>query len=147
MAYSYFGCCENHKFNLFHSISSSLHDIVQASLAFHSSVQPKYVMNNLVICENRVNTHTFSSRVFYRKYLKYQNISKPREEEISNFSGFANRFLRLIYAMVLRPSVWRLKKHCIIILRRYQSALTVPCWKRRIFFEKQLTTITLRLRI
>ena len=58
MAYSYFGCCENHKFNLFHSISSSLRDIVQASLAFHSSVQPKYVMDNLVICENRVNTHT-----------------------------------------------------------------------------------------
>ena len=104
MAYSYFGCCENHKFNLFHSISSSLHDIVQASLAFHSSVQPKYVMDNLVICENRVNTHThtFSSRVFYRKYLKCQNISKPREEDISNFSGFTNRFLRLIYAMVLR---------------------------------------------
>ena len=147
MTYSHFGCYGNNIFNLLRSISSSLHDIVQASLAFHSSVQPKYVMDNLVICENRVNTHTFSSRVFYRKYLKYQNISKPREEEISNFSGFANRFLRLIYAMVLRPSVWRPKKHCIIILRRYQSALTVPCWKRRIFFEKQLTTITLRLRI
>lgn len=144
MAYSYLGCCENHKFNLLHSISSSLRDIVQASLAFHSSVQPKYVMDNLVICENRVNTHILIARIL-QKYLKYQNISKPREEDISNFSGFTNRFLRLIYAMVLRPSVWRPKKHCIIILRRYQSALTVPCWKRRIFFEKQLTTITLRL--
>ena len=76
MAYSYFGCCENHKFNLFHSISSSLRDIVQASLAFHSSVQPKYVMNNLVICENRVNTHS------HRAYFT---------ENILNIKTLANR--------------------------------------------------------
>ncbi len=37
--------------------------------------------------------------------------------------------------MVLRPSVWRHKKHCIIILRRYRSALSVPCWERRIFIS------------
>ena len=83
------------------------------------AVSAKYVVDNLVMCENRVNTHThthtFSSRVFYRKYIKYQNISKPREEEISHlffrgaamfrfyqrvsnsfFPGFANRFLRLL---------------------------------------------------
>ena len=76
MAYSYFGCCENHKFNLLHSISSSLRNIVQASLAFHSSVQPKYVVDNLVMCENRVNTHS------YRAYFT---------ENILNVKTLANR--------------------------------------------------------
>ena len=73
MTYSQFGCCGNHQ------------------------ISAKYVMDNLVMCENRVNTHThththtFSSRVFYRKYLKCQRVSN------SFFSGFANRFLRLIF--------------------------------------------------
>ena len=69
MTYSQFGCCGNHQ------------------------ISAKYVMDNWVMCENRVNTHThthtFSSRVFYRKYLKCQRVSN------SFFSGFANRFLRL----------------------------------------------------
>ncbi len=29
--------------------------------------------------------------------------------------------------MVLRPSVWRSKKHCINLLRRYRAAHLVPC--------------------
>ena len=80
MAYSYFGCCENHKFNLFHSISSSLRDIVQASLAFHSSVQPKYVMDNLVICENRVNTH--SHRAYFTENILNIKTLANREKKI-----------------------------------------------------------------
>ena len=66
MTYSQFGCCGNHQ------------------------ISANYVVDNLVMCENRVHTHTFSSRVFYRKYLKCQRVSN------SFFSGFANRFLRLI---------------------------------------------------
>lgn len=31
-----------------------------------------------------------------------------------------------IYTIVLHLSVWRLPKHCIILLRRYRSALIVP---------------------
>ena len=80
MAYSYFGCCENHKFNLLHSISSSLRDIVQASLAFHSSVQPKYVMDNLVICENRVNTH--SHRAYFTENILNVKTLANREKKI-----------------------------------------------------------------
>ena len=72
MTYSHLGCCGNRQ------------------------ISANYVVDNLVMCENRVNTHThththtFSSRVFYRKYLKCQRVSN------SFFSGFANRFLRLI---------------------------------------------------
>ena len=57
MTYSQFGCCGNRQ------------------------ISANYVVDNLVMCENRVNTHThththtFSSRVFYRKYLKCQRIS------------------------------------------------------------------------
>lgn len=58
------------------------------------SISAKYVVDNLLMCGIRVNTHThthtFSSRVFYRKYLKYQRVSN------SFFYGFANRFLRLL---------------------------------------------------
>ena len=89
MTYSQFGCCGNHQ------------------------ISAKYVMDNLVMCENRVNTHTFSSRVFYRKYLKCQRVSNSFLHNFGcgsalleqvpycvhlapNFSGFANRFLRLI---------------------------------------------------
>ena len=54
----------------------------------------KYAVNNLFFCGNRVNTHThthtFSSRVFYRKYLNYQRVGKVL------FSGFADIFLRLL---------------------------------------------------
>ena len=53
-------------------------------------VPVKYVVNNLVLCGNCVSTHIFSSRVFYRKYLKCQSISKPKEEEIS-FSLFRGK--------------------------------------------------------
>ena len=58
------------------------------------SISAKYVVDNLLMCGIRVNTHThthtFSSRVFYRKYLNYQRVGKVL------FSGFANRFLRLL---------------------------------------------------
>lgn len=59
MTYSQFVCCENHQ------------------------ISANFVVDNLVMCKNRV--HTFSSRVFYRKYLKYQGVGN------SFFSGFANR--------------------------------------------------------
>ena len=90
LTYGYFEGCGNCMFNLLRSFSSSLRDIVQASLALcplRSSVLQKYVVNNLVMWKNRVNTHThthtFSPRVFYKIFSEYQNISKPREEEIS----------------------------------------------------------------
>ena len=55
------------------------------------SISAKYVVDNLLMCGIRVNTHThtFSSRVFYRKYLKYQRAGKVV------FSGFADIFFRL----------------------------------------------------
>ena len=63
MTYSQFGCCGNHQ------------------------ISANYVVDKLVMCENRVHTHThthtFSSRVFYRKYLNYQRVGKVL------FSGFA----------------------------------------------------------
>ena len=61
MIYSHLGCCGNSRFNLLRSFSSSLRDIAQASLALfplRSLVLQKYVVDNLVMCENRVNTHT-----------------------------------------------------------------------------------------
>ena len=83
MTYGYFEGCGNCMFNLLRSFSSSLRDIVQASLALcplRSSVLQNYVVNNLVMCENRVNTHTHthtvSSRVFYKIYLEYQRVSR-----------------------------------------------------------------------
>ena len=57
------------------------------------SISAKYVVDNLLMCGIRVNTHThthtFSSRVFYRKYLNYQRVGKVL------FSGFADIFFRL----------------------------------------------------
>ncbi len=74
LTYSQFGCCGNSRFNLLRSFSSSLRDIAQASLALfplRSSVLQKYVVNNLVMCENRVHTHTHthSHRAYFTKYF------------------------------------------------------------------------------
>ena len=41
------------------------------------SILAKSVVDNLLMCGIRVNTHTFSSRVFYRKHIKYQRVSNP----------------------------------------------------------------------
>ena len=92
----------------------------------NSKVSAKYFVDNLVMCENRVNTHTFSSRVFYRKYLRCQRVSK------SVFYDFATFFLRLI------STQWCSALPCdgcqsivlLLRLRRYQSALIVPCLER-----------------
>lgn len=91
MTYSHLGCCGNRQ------------------------ISANYVVNNLVMYEKRVNTHThtFSSRVFYRKYLKYLRVSHPFLHNFGcgsalleqvpycvhlapYFSGFANCSLRLI---------------------------------------------------
>lgn len=53
MTYSQFGCCGNHQ------------------------ISANYVVDNLVMCENRVNTHTFSSRVFYRNILNVKELAIP----------------------------------------------------------------------
>ena len=61
LTYSLLSGCGNHEFNLLRSFSSSLRDIAQASLALcplRSSVQQKYVVNNLAMCGICVNTHT-----------------------------------------------------------------------------------------
>ena len=65
MTYSHFGCCGNHQ------------------------ISANYVVDNLVMCENRVNTYILIARIFYRKYLNYQKVGKVL------FSGFADIFFRL----------------------------------------------------
>ena len=49
----------------------------------------------------------------------YEEINRRRS---GSGSGFPPTY---IYATQFRPSVWWLKKHCIIILRRYRSAFIV----------------------
>ncbi len=114
MIYSQFGCCGNSRFNLLRSFSSSLRDIAQASLALfplRSSVQQKYVVDNLVMCENRVNTHSHRA-YFTENILNVKGLAIPfciiltavqhywskfhTAFHAPNFSGFANCFLRLI---------------------------------------------------
>ena len=65
MTYSQFGCCGNYQ------------------------ISANYVVDNLVMCENRVNTYILIARIFYRKYLNYQKVGKVL------FSGFADIFFRL----------------------------------------------------
>ena len=107
MTYSHLGSCGNHQ------------------------ISANYVVNNLVMCENRVNTHahTFSSRVFYRKYLRCQRVSKS---VFSDFAAFSSDLYLRNGAPPLCVAVCEALHHHI---RRYQSALIMPCWKRRIFIS------------
>ena len=50
MTYSHLGCCGNRQ------------------------ISANYVVDNLVMCENRVNTHIFIARIL-QKYLKCQRVS------------------------------------------------------------------------
>ena len=54
MTYSQFGCCGNHQ------------------------ISAKYVMDNLVMCENRVNTHTHTHTHSHRAYST-ENILNVKE--------------------------------------------------------------------
>ena len=87
MIYSQFGCCGNRQ------------------------IPAKYVVDNLVMCENRVNTHSHRA-YFTENILNVKGLAIPFCIILTavqhywskfhtaflapNFSGFANRFLRLI---------------------------------------------------
>ena len=89
MTYSQFGCCGNHQ------------------------ISANYVVDNLVMCENRVNTYILIARIFYRKYLNYQKVGKVL------FSGFADIFFRLFstqYAPPLRVVAVKALHHPITAL-------------------------------
>ena len=110
MTYSQFGCCGNHQ------------------------ISANYVVDNLVMCENRVNTHTHThTHTHSHRANCTENILNVKELAIP----FSQVLLTVSSDLYLRngapPLRGRHEKHCIIILRRYQSALIVPCWKRRIF--------------
>ena len=102
MTYSHLGCCGNRQ------------------------ISANYVVDNLVMCENRVNTHILIARIL-QKYLKCQRVS------ISFFSVLltvsSDLYLRN-GAPPLRVAAREALHHHIT---GYQSALIVPCWKRRIF--------------
>ena len=87
MIYSQFGCCGNRQ------------------------ISAKYVVDNWVMCENRVNTHSHRA-YFTENILNVKGLAIPfciiltavqhywskfhTAFLVPNFSGFANRFLRLI---------------------------------------------------
>ena len=64
MTYSQFGCCGNHQ------------------------ISAKYVMDNLVMCENRVNTHTHSLRAYFiENILNIKELAKSFSRVLLTFSS------------------------------------------------------------
>jgi len=98
MTYSQFGCCENRQ------------------------IFAKYVMNNLVMCENRVNTHTHthththSHRAYFTNYfLNVKELANP----------FFSTLLHISSDLYLRNGAPPLRVAARMALHHHITALSV----------------------
>ena len=92
MTYSQFGCCGNHQ------------------------ISANYVVDNLVMCDNRVNTHTHSHRAYFT-----ENILNVKELAIS----FSLVLLTVSSDLYLRNTAPPLRVVAVEALHHHITALSV----------------------
>lgn len=103
-------------------------------------VSANYVVNNLVMCENCVNTHTHThilSRVFYKIYIEYQRVSR------TFFHGFSAQPINYMF------SQWCSAPPCCgprsIVSYYGVSSRHSPCLVGNAVFSFQLLTLKTKM--